>query len=712
MLKSEPVSTKKTLLYIAIAFLFGILIRLITLEYLLPQDVLWHPDGTPVSVLTPDTGYYGYYARQILDGHFYPIDQADRMPGYLIALFTWLFSANIDWVIFILPIFIASLVVVPTVMIGNLFKRPTFGFVAALFLVADLNYFGRSYVSCLDTDILNLFFPMMTIYYMMKLGKTNTLIPALGGALFLWLFALWYHSYAPIALGLLIGYLVTVFFFFRNSVLHYQAFFILAVAIAPVHPLYSALLVLCIFLFFSILNFRVSTSAKPYILFFAAALPALLLFADMSHYYSRALVYFDRPEMNVLNTETGQYYFYNQLSSVAEAVSVNIIEPAGFFNRQSSLILLSTIGYLLMLLRYRSMFYFLPLLVLGYGSYFFGNRFMMYATPALSFGLSYLLLILFDGWQRHSHFKHISKLRNILIVIILFFMVDIIHTFSKFHSQVFRAEEISAIRQFSKQIDENDMLITWWDYGWPLWYYTGYDNTMTDNGYHGKYDSYAVSRILLSDSQEFTANAAAYFSAMQKKAKENKIRFALEYLAKKGVDLNKTFVDLETGNIPHYKEYGDVYILLHSEILGKMESINRSSNFDFATGKYYRAKTIKNDKLKQPYMANTPSVMNGELFTLDAVNGTIATSSNKSYAIRRIGESKEHKFYAQKSFGTNAPVSVLIAKSVYALYLDNSIYDSFFVQAYFFDNYDKDRFEKVVETPYMKIFKVLPVRKD
>jgi hypothetical protein len=255
------------------------------------------------------------------------------------------------------------------------------------------------------------------------------------------------------------------------------------------------------------------------------------------------------------------------------------------------------------------------------------------------------------------------------------------------------------------------MIISWWDYGWPLWYYLGHDNTMTDNGYHGKYDSYAVGRILLSDSQSFTANAALYFSAKQKEAKENDILYALEYLAKQGEDLNQTFAKLKMGT-PSYKRYGDVYILIHSDLLSRLNSIDRSSGFDLTTGKYSRGKTIKNDILLKPYSANKPSVIEGGFYTLDAVNGTVTIKGNTSYEIKRIGVSKKHQLLAEKSFANNALLSALIAKDIHAIYLDNALYDSFFIQAYFFDNYDKKRFKKVVETPFMKIFKVLPQSKN
>ena len=72
---------------------------------------------------------------------------------------------------------------------------------------------------------------------------------------------------------------------------------------------------------------------------------------------------------------------------------------------------------------------------------------------------------------------------------------------------VFSSQSVKLIRNFDKQLNKKDFIITWWDYGWPLWYYTK-ANTLIDNGKHFE-DNYIVSKLLFSE-QQYTAKASKY----------------------------------------------------------------------------------------------------------------------------------------------------------------------------------------------------------
>lgn len=701
-------SGKALFLLTLMAFFFSVAVRLLMLSYLLPDGEMWYADGTPVCVLSPDTGLYGYYAEQILSGHFYGISEPDKLPGYLIALFTFLLPLNIDWIIFLLPVFIASLIVIPVILISNALKQPLMGVAAALFLGADMYYFGRTYLSYLDTDMLNLTLPLTVILSMILVTLRRKLHYALIGGIALWFFRLWYHSSAPISALLLVGFLVSTLLLYRDRRSNFQAFIIFAAALLPIHPWLSMTAVAAVFFFFKVLNRTVNSGTKPYLAIIAILVLATP-FLDYSRFYKRAEAYFDRPEMLALHGKEQDYHFLNQMVTVAEAGQVNPIKPSGYYNRQSSLMILGSLGFLLMLIRFPSMLFLAPLFVLGYASSLLGNRFLMYLAPATSFGLAFLLFTVFGTWKRYSNFSlPFATLRNLSVLFILVFLVDIIYTYSKFYSNIFNADETVALRTFSKQLSMDDTIITWWDYGWPLWFYTGHANTLTDNGEHGGPDSYIASRVLLDSSQTFCANAAIYFSAKQKEAKAHGDAYALSYLAKNGADINATLHSLKEANTT-LPAYGDVYILLHSSMYSKLYSISRSSNFDIVSGKKYGLKTIQLDTLEKPFDANA-SEQNGSLFTLFTVNGTVLAGNN-SFAIQRLMESRDHKLHLSMAFDNNSPLSAVVAKENYIFYLDNSLFDSFFVQAYFFDNYDRTRFEKVAETPLMKIFKVLPPRR-
>lgn len=706
IINTEGSTVKETLSYIAIAYFFGIFVRLFMLYHMLPDANLWLDNNVPLPILNPDTGQYAYHARQILSGHFYSLNAPDKLPAYLLASVTFILSAKMDWVIFLLPIFLAAATVIPIILIGNTLRTPKLGFFAALFAMANLDFYLRSHLGYYDTDVLNLFFPLMIIWSMLQIIVKQNQSHLLIGALLFWSFGLWYHSSIAISAALILGFALTTLFFFRNNTLGYQAIFIFFAAIVPLHPLVNLALIVLVYLAFFLLNRQITTTPRLYWLLLLAG-SAIVLLKDPSGYYHRALAYFDKPEMLTLNGKNATYYFVNQLAQVSEAVGSNILEPFGYFNRQTSLALLSSIGYILMIFSFRAMLLLLPLFILGYSSYYAGMRFMMFAMPAFSFGLAYIVLLIFKQWEHVGKLGlPIKAIRNFFVICILFYMSDAINTVSKDTRAGFNAQEATALRNFAKQLHPNDTIVAWWDYGWPLWYYTGYANTMIDNGTHGRYDAYIVSRLLMSDSQIFSANAALYFSRLQKEARAEGIPYALQYLVEKNVDLNQTYFALGMPSFKCKPAAGNVYILLKGTMYDIINTIKRSSDFDITSGKFHQSMFRLNDELSDPFSLKKRFAQ-GKTFTIDNVGGTIIGAGNRTIPLSEIVVSEHHKIRGAKQFKHQSRLSLAIVKDKYAFYMDNALFHSFYIQAYMFDHYDKSRFEKVAETPHMKIFKVL-----
>jgi hypothetical protein len=709
-LENQTVTRASLIKYILITYVVGIGIRLLMLLTLVDDTAMWQSNGVPVPILSPDTGLYGYYALEVLNGHisFYNIIKPDMLPAYLLAFFTYILPLDMDWVIFFLPIFIAPLIVIPMILIGNTLGNVKLGVFAALFAVVDIHYYVRTHLTYFDTDMLNLFLPLMIIWGMLKLTLENKPLYILYVSLLFWLFGVWYHSATTIIIALIVGFLVATILFFRKQILNYQAVFIFALVLLPFSAWLTLALVFISFLILFSISQKIILSEKPYLIIFTLGIVALF-FIDYTHYFQRAMSYFDRPHMLAVEGKETSYYFLNQLTMVAEVVKQNIFEPSGFFNRQSSLSIIGAIGFVLMLVMYRGIFFLFPLFILGLGSYMLGARFTMYATPAMAFGLSYLIFILFENWKRTTEYTswNFSLLRSITMIIMLSYMANIIYIASKNFHIIFKGNEITSLRTFSQELDKNDTIITWWDYGWPLWYYTGYKNTVADNGTHGEADSYMISRILMSTSPKFTANASIYLKQMQKEAHKHGERYALNYLVKKGVDINQTLESLKQGLPEMSKSKDSVYILLHSSMYNMLTSIDKSSNFDITTGKSYGKKLLLSDILDDDYNISSP-FSKGELFTLDNTNGTALGANNTIIPLHNIALSVEHKAIVLRHYDSpDAKLSVLIAKGDYVIYMDNELFQSFYVQAYLLDQYDKSRFEKVVETEYMKIFKVL-----
>ena len=191
-LTPEKTSLSKLLVYISIAYFFGLLIRFILWYQVSSIESFWI-DGIPLPIYSADAGLYGYYAKQLLAGVHYPFT-SEYMPGYLIYGVVTLFHLNIDWVMFLLPAFLASLVVIPIVLMGYTYHNAKLGFYAALIGVIGINFYTRSHVGYMDTDTLNLFFPYMAVASAMMALQRRSVIWIISFIVSLAGFYLWYHS--------------------------------------------------------------------------------------------------------------------------------------------------------------------------------------------------------------------------------------------------------------------------------------------------------------------------------------------------------------------------------------------------------------------------------------------------------------------------------------------------------------------------------------
>ncbi|MEA1920270.1 MAG: STT3 domain-containing protein, partial [Campylobacterota bacterium] len=203
--KLEPQQTTLSMLfmYMSIAYLFGLAVRMMLWYQVAPIESFWL-DGNPIPIYSPDAGLYGYYAKQLLSGVTYPMT-AEYMPGYLIYWLVGIFSLNIDWVMFLLPAFLAPLVAIPIVLMAHAYHQAKLGFFAALIGVIGINFYTRSYLGYMDTDTLNLFFPYMAIASLMMAMTRRSWLWGVGGVVALIVFYFWYHSSIVIiaAIGLM-----------------------------------------------------------------------------------------------------------------------------------------------------------------------------------------------------------------------------------------------------------------------------------------------------------------------------------------------------------------------------------------------------------------------------------------------------------------------------------------------------------------------------
>ncbi len=694
-LREQSVSVQKVLLLTVIAYLFAVCVRVLLYVQTADIQAFWL-DGEPLPIWSPDAGLYGYYAKQILAGASYPLN-AEYMPGYLIAAVVSLGGLSIDSVMFWLPAFLASLIVIPVILSAHACRQTMLGFAAALIAGISANYYSRSHLGYMDTDTLNVFLPWMAAAFWIFALRNRALLFALLGAFMLLLFRLWYHSAAAILFGMLIGLLLTVLLFFRREPNAYAAVILAAAAVAPL-PFGAALAALPMLGgFFYLINRKKAFGVKPYLALLLVGAVALPFLIDVQQYLERAQTYFDKPELLEIATPHGIYRFGDVLSTVAEAESAPLWQINALFSGMPYYVFPALLGFVALLLAYRAFAVTAVLLLLGAASPFAGIRFTMFAAPALALGFVYLSMLLTERFLVSGAIRKTAfSLLTVTAVGLMLF--NIVRFNTRLEPFYFKQNEVKALRNFNADSTSKDLVLSWWDFGWPLWYYTGRNNTLIDNGRHHS-DTFYVANELLSVNQAFVANSALYAA----KVKNEDFREVIPHIVENG-DIFEKFRDFSNPNTA-VTAPGNAYLMLHRDMLALLPTIASAADRDPRSGRPTRQRRFYISDLREPF-SGTEAVIHGDTFTLDLRNGVITGSDGAATRVNAVLVSENGKLKAAQRYDARAPMYMIIYNKTKSLYMDGSVFNSFLIQALILDLYDRKRFEKVADTGMMKLLKV------
>lgn len=632
-----------------IAYGVGVLVRLWLWRQNIPVASFWL-EGRPLGIYSPDAGLYGFYAKQLLLGTHYPMD-AEHMAGYLIYWIVSIFNLNIDWAMYLLPAFLAPLVAIPTVLMGHALGHTRMGFYAALIAVCGINYYTRSYVGYMDTDVLNLFLPYMAVASGMMALERRSWLWAVGALLFFGAFYSWYHSSAVIIAALL-G---------------------MALVVAPLVLRRKSAWLLC-----------------------GAAAALALGFADYEKIAARAEDYLHKSDTVRLEASSGDYHFVDTLQSVSEAQDAQLFSIHDAYVGMAPYTIAATLGFVLLMMGRFSLALALPLLALGYLASLGGLRFVMFATPAFALGFVGLWVI---AGQRLGG---VAVLWTPLIATALglgVMLLNIARLNPSFVPSYFAADEAEALRSFAKQSAQEDLLVSWWDYGWPLWYYTGRNNTLVDNGRHGP-DTYLAAKVLLARNDTFAANALRYFAEQQRGGGE-----ILRPLAARE-NIAQRFDDLELLRSVEVNATRDVYLLLHRDMLLTFKTLEEFASIDIRSGvQKPGSMQLYISDLRRPYDKHEP-MLRGDTFDFDLRSGVIRGHDGAQTRIAGVMVIQDGGVVAAQRYDAHSPMHLLIYEDTKAIYLDHEAMQTLLVRALLLGQYDRSRFEKVAQTSKMLLLRL------
>jgi len=712
---------KKTLLYIAIAFTFSVIMRLIWVYYF-NDYAPFHYNGA-FMINTNDGYYWAEGARDLLSGtttnpdakeYFDKFHQLhDSSPvtsasAQLTALFVKILPFSFENIIFYMPLFLSSLVVVPIILIARLLKNLEMGLIAALLASIAWSYYNRTMAGYYDTDMLNIVLPMFLLWSVIWAIKTNKDIYLLITAIDILVYRWWYpQSYSVdfSFLGLILAYALL---FDRKNLFNYKLLTIMLFAMMNGAIFLRLGLVGVAYIFFR------NKKYDKYLFYILAVAVGLFLFSGgLSPIWDRLRLYIFHSSVSSTQKGLG-LHFFRVIQTIREAGHIPFTTFADRISGHIVVFIISFFGYLYLLYKERIMLFSLPLLGLGFLAYFGGLRFTIYAVPVLAFGIAYLITEI----ARIMPTKKLKYLSMTAFTLAILFP-NYKHIESYKVPTVFNADEVEVLSLLGKKAHREDYVIAWWDYGYPIRYYTDV-KTLVDGGRHNGDVNFPVSYILTHNQQ-----AAAKMARLDVEYAEKS--FALKDAKKAGEldknltifsnieqmtkdygfkDTNNFLATLQT-DIKLPKKTRDVYIYLPFRMLNIYPTIRLFSNLDLMSGKrgsqpfFYVSRDLRDlgDRIDL-----------GRNIFLDKRTSELHLGSKKIPIRRFVTTKYSADMQLQKSvklLDYSSDISIIyMADYNTMLVLDEQSYNSLYVQLFVLQNYDKKLFEPVILSPGAKVYKL------
>jgi len=238
-------------------------------------------------------------------------------------------------------------------LIAKIYNLEKIGFLSTLFGASFVSYYYRTHLGYFDTDLLNLFFPMFSIYFLIKYTHTKYIKYILYALIWLLLFYFWYHSSLIIIISIVFTFLVYLYLF--DDGIDRKYIFLGTIL---------SIIFLYIFGFLSI---------------------------------DRVLDYLSKnSDILIQGLDGNRLVFNSALKYVAEAQSIGFDMFVKRVSGNFIYFIISIFGYVYLVLKYRSFLLTFPLIFISFLSIQAGLRFTIYAVPILAFSLVYGINLIFN----------------------------------------------------------------------------------------------------------------------------------------------------------------------------------------------------------------------------------------------------------------------------------------------------------------------------
>lgn len=690
---------KFLIFFLFAAYAFSFVVRLIWV-YMFSDNPSFFWDGQ-LMINTNDGYFWAEGARDILAGPHQPNDSSpvNSPTSILTAFIATIVPFSLDTLILYMPTIFGSLLVVPVVLIGRVLGMSSVGFVAALLAGIVWSYYNRTMTGYYDTDLLIVVLPALLTWAMIEVLRSKKYLLLPLAPVLAMLASYWHSGGMHISNALFYMAIFYVIVFDKKDKFNYKALSVYAIALFS-FPVWAKL-VLIFGLSGVFYYFREKLQDKALYALLGIVALAFLVFGGinwvlsiMSNAYIVRVIVAD--ELNL------SLKYFGVVNTVREAGQIPFETFANRISGHTFTLFFSALGYVLMLVRYPIMILTLPMIGLGFFAVQGGLRFTVFAVPFMALGGAYLLFViakLLPAWPRialiaagsaAALYPNITHIQNYKV------------------PTVFNKQEVEVLDRLHGIADREDYVVTWWDYGYPIRYYSDV-KTIVDGGRHDGGSNFPVSFALTYPDSLAAARMMRLDVEYLEKSFRQKCSRSIECMMQDyGYQNPNEFIKaLQQQDFNMPEKTRDAYLYLPLRMMEIFPTVKLFSNLDLLTGQQF----------PRPFFYYTTSFKeaNGKIelgggIRLHKQGGLLEVGQQQvqlnSFYVTAYDNSGKLQVQQQK-VNPNGPISVIFMRSYNAfLVVDQNMFNSTYVQMFVLENYDKELYEPVINTPLVKVYKL------
>jgi undecaprenyl-diphosphooligosaccharide--protein glycosyltransferase len=583
---------------------------------------------------------------------------------------------------------LASLFILPLGIYFFWIGVPLSGLLGGLIGTFAGGYYMRSSIGRIDTDMLNLFFPVLAGLLILLAGKAKTergiLLYALLAGLSLFLFQWWYGK-----AGFTLAYFMVLVFSLFVQQIQFRTILV-----------GTFLFVLC---------------AQP--VTFMSGTGAVKHFMKGYFTIEKAL------EVEIDNGIT-QASFPNTMTTISEVDHVPMNEVLRRMLSNTTLDWIGFLGYFgLAIFKWRVLLPLLPMLALGVLSFQSSNRFIMYLAPFIRIGLGWLLQLgiewIFMLWARMkrenidkkgvaikgaknganiNHHRDTEGTKNkwwdwssqvtlYLGMGVFFWLISGQTAISFVPGPSIHTGLYATFLEVKKRVPENAALLTWWDYGYAITDATGLA-TFHDGGGQQSPKTFFIARGLISSDQDELYDITQYLATE----------------SNRGIAENNTSAEalMTAVRNPTIKPWDPIYLFFTADMTGKYGAISKLGSWDIVKG---------GSKPRGYQNMACNKITNEEMNCRGAKIDLKAGKINNQVALKRMVFIRDGQVLREQAFGhaQGYTLQLMVAgqQIVEVQLIDEVVFRSNYNQMFLLGRYREDLYEETYNAfPFSRLFKV------